>query len=225
MSIAPLTELDAINQMLAAVGQAPVTSIDTTTDLYKKETDGTYTQLNLPTNPDVAMARLTLDEISRECQSEGWSFNREYEVLMTPDKNTKKIAYQKNVLQLDLSESPQHKAAYGNKDTIRRNGFLYDKNAHTDKWESSVYCDVLYLYDWEDVPRPIQDYIINKASAVYALRVIGDQNLYQLLFARAAESKATALEYETQQGDYTFFGHPTGQNYYNSYQPFHTLQR
>ena len=34
MSIAPLTELQAINQMLAAVGQAPVTSIDTTDNLY-----------------------------------------------------------------------------------------------------------------------------------------------------------------------------------------------
>ena len=99
MSIAPLTELQAINQMLAAVGQAPVTSIDTTTDLYRKNSDDSFTQLDIPTNPDVAMARLTLDEISRECQSEGWSFNREYEWVMTPDSTTKKIKIPDNMLQ------------------------------------------------------------------------------------------------------------------------------
>ena len=40
---AALTELQAINQMLAAVGQIPVTSIDTDSNQN-------------PTNPDVAMA-------------------------------------------------------------------------------------------------------------------------------------------------------------------------
>ena len=36
MSIAPLTELQAINQMLAAVGQAPVTSILYYDRFYRK---------------------------------------------------------------------------------------------------------------------------------------------------------------------------------------------
>ena len=225
MSIAPLTELQAINQMLAAVGQAPVTSIDTTTDLYRKNSDDSFTQLDIPTNPDVAMARLTLDEISRECQSEGWSFNREYEWVMTPDSTTKKIKIPDNMLQADLSAAPKHKSKYGNKNSIRRSGFLYEKTAHTFEWESEVYCDVMWYFEWEDVPRPVQDYIINKAMAIYSLRVVGDQNLYQSLLQRSMETRATALEYETQQGDYTFFGHPTGQNYYNSYQPFHTLYR
>ena len=225
MSIAPLTELQAINQMLAAVGQAPVTSIDTTTDLYRKNSDDSYTQLDIPTNPDVAMARLTLEEISRECQSEGWTFNREYEWLMTPDTTTKKIAIPYNMMQCDLSTAPKHKSKYGNKDSVRRDGFLYEKTGHTFEWDEPVYCDVLWLFEWEDVPRPVQDYIINKAMSIFALRVVGDQNLYQALMQRAMETRAYALEYEAQQGDYTFFGHPTGQNYYNSYQPFHTLQR
>ena len=225
MSIAPLTELQAINQMLAAVGQAPVTSIDTTTDLYRKNSDGSYTQLDIPTNPDVAMARLTLDEISRECQSEGWSFNREYEWLMTPDSINNKIKIPDNMMQCDLSDAPKHKSKYGNVDSIKRDGFLYDKNAHSYEWDEPVYCDVLWLFDWEDVPRPVQDYIINKAMSIYSLRIVGDPNLYQSLQQRAMETRATALEYEAQQGDYTFFGHPTGQNYYNSYQPFHTLYR
>ena len=225
MSIAPLTELQAINQMLAAVGQAPVTSLDNATDIYRKNDDNTYTQLNVPTNPDVAMAQLTLNELSREIQSEGWCFNREYEYLMTPDATTKKIAYPQNIMQIDLSNAPKNKSKYGNKESVRRDGFLYDKTAHTFEWDEAVYCDILWLFEWDNVPRPIQNYIINKASAVYSLRLIGDQGLYQSLLLRAQESMQAALEYDTQQGDYTFFGHPTGQNYYNSYQPFHTLYR
>ena len=51
-------ELPAINQILAAVGQAPVTTLD-------------------QPNPDVAIAYDTLLQVSREVQSEGWTFNRE----------------------------------------------------------------------------------------------------------------------------------------------------
>ena len=62
--------------------------------------------------------------------------------------------------------------------------------------------------------------------AIFSLRVIGDQNLYQSLSQRAMETRAYALEYETQQGQFTMFGHPQdSQNYYQSYQPFHALQR
>ena len=51
-------ELPAINQILASVGQAPVTTLD-------------------QTNPDVAIAYDTLLQVSREVQSEGWTFNTE----------------------------------------------------------------------------------------------------------------------------------------------------
>ena len=61
-------ELPAVNQILAACGQAPVTSLD-------------------QTNPDVAIAYDTLLETSREVQSEGWSFNKEAHYPMTPDIN------------------------------------------------------------------------------------------------------------------------------------------
>ena len=33
------------------------------------------------------------------------------------------------------------------------------------------------------------------------------------------------MEYETRQGDYTFFGHARGKKVYNAYQPYHALQR
>ena len=205
---ARLTELQAINQMLAAVGQIPVTSIDTDSN-------------DNPTNPDVAMALETLRQVSKEVQSEGWTFNREYNYPVNPNTDDE-IVIPNNVLQMDLCLDYYNNRG---KDAIRRNNKLYDKINHTFKWEGEQRVDILWYFDWEDLPSPIVDYIVNKSAAVFAQRIIGDSNLYQTLIGRAAESKAYALEYETQQGDYTFFGHPTGGNYYNSYQPFNALYR
>ena len=47
-----------------------------------------------------------------------------------------------------------------------------------------------------------------------------------MLQQQEAFARSTALEYETQQGQYTFFGHPQDRtNFYNSYKPFQALAR
>ena len=47
-----------------------------------------------------------------------------------------------------------------------------------------------------------------------------------MLQQQEAYLRALALEYETQQGQYTFFGHPKDQtNYYQGYEPFQALRR
>ena len=219
-----LTELDAINEILAAVGQAPVTAIDTTTDLYRKVGD-TYTPITVPTNPDVAMAQQVLLETSRKIQSEGWCFNREFAFDMTPNDDDE-IIIPDTMLQCDASrDGVDNRMQYGGINTVRRNGKLYDKTAHSFKFDDVIPCDILWYFDWEDVPRPIQDLILKESAATFSMRIVGDPNLYQVLKGQAGECRAYALEYETTQGDYTFFGHPAGQDYYQSYKPFHALYR
>ena len=194
-------ELPAVNQILASVGQAPVTTLD-------------------QTNPDVAIAYDTLLQVSREVQAEGWSFNTEENIKETPDSSGH-ISYPANVLQMDLT----HNSTNYNKDVIKKGGKLYDKIEHTDVWTEDVYVDKLFWYDWVDLPTVMQDYIVAKAAAVVSSRIVGDTNQYQMLQQREAFCRATVMEYECNQGDYTFFGHPRGQNYYNSYQPYHALYR
>ena len=194
-------ELPAVNQILAACGQAPVTSLD-------------------QTNPDVAIAYDTLLETSREVQSEGWSFNKEAHYPMTPDSNNE-IKIPNNVLQIDLSIS-----SASDKNAIRKNGKLYDKDHHTDQWtDGDVDCDITWLFDWVDLPRPIQDYITCRAATKTSSRIVGDQSQYQMLQQNEAYMRAMALEYETNQGDYSFFGKPDGSTPYVSYEPYKALMR
>ena len=194
-------ELPAINQILMACGQAPVTTLD-------------------ETNPDVAITYTTLLEVSREVQSEGWSFNKESHVSMDPDTNNE-ILYTNNMLQMDLSASNAY-----DKQTVRKNGKLYDKEHHTDQWtDGAVDVDITWLFDWVDLPTPIQDYITARAATIVSSRIIGDKTQYQMLQQKEAYTRAMALEYECNQGDYSFFGKPDGSGVYASYEPYKALMR
>ena len=194
-------ELPAVNEILASVGQAPVTTLD-------------------QTNPDVAIAYDTLLQVSREVQSEGWTFNKEYHYPFTPDSNDE-IVIPSNILQIDMAE----KGDYKHMNVVRRNGKLYDKEEHTSTFTEAVECDVVWFFDWVDLPRPIQDYITARAACITVSKIVGDQSLYQMCQQKEAYARALALEYECNQGQFTFFGHPQGGNYYNSYKPYHALQR
>ena len=111
---------------------------------------------------------------------------------------------------------------------IRRNGKLYNKQDHTYKWTHTtpVLCDVIWEFDWVDIPEPIQNFIVARAAKLVSGRIVGDTNQYTLLEQQEAFSRSTALEYDTQQGQYTFFGHPQDQqNYYQSYEPYQALKR
>jgi len=194
-------ELPAVNQILQSCGQAPVTTLD-------------------QTNPDVAIAYQTLLEVSREVQAEGWSFNKEYNYELTPDNNNQ-ILIPSNMLQVDLS----HNAANMDKDVIRRSGKLYDKANHTYTFTEKVECDITWLFDWVDLPTPIADFITARAASIVSSRIVGDNSQYAILQQKEAFTRAMALEYECNQGDYTYFGHPGKTNTYNSYKPYNALFR
>ena len=285
------TELQAVNQILASVGQAPVTTLTTDETFVLNKVSNftgsisgttlTTTTANIPvgtyiggpgvtvgtsiavagvqvspatnpvtynytvnisqtvssqiltqsiatsriesqTNPDVAIALNTLREVSREVQSEGWSFNKEYDYPITPDSNNE-VIIPNNMLHMDLNKSYTQNM---NRDSVNREGKLYDKITHSFVWtDDTLYVDVIWYFDWTSIPTVIQAFIIARAAAIVSSRIIGDPNQYQILLQKEAVTRSSALEYECNQGDYTFFGSPKGGNFYQSYQPFHTLQR
>ena len=181
------------------------------------------TRVETQTNPDVAIALNTLREVSREVQAEGWSYNTEFNYKITPDSNNE-IRIADDVLQMDLNQGYPENIE---KDAVFRGGKLYDKKAHKyDGWTAeTVYVDIVWYFDWESIPQPIQAYIVARAAAIVSSRIIGDANQYQILQQKEGVTRSQALEYECNQGDYSFFGSPSHGNFYRPYKPFHTLQR
>jgi len=204
MSISRPTELNAINEVLSAIGQAAVTILD-------------------QTNPDVSIIQQTLHNVSREVQSEGWHFNKEINYELQPQSD-KTIVIPDNMLQVDLSKS-----RHPDKSVVRRSGKLYDKwkepRSKAFEFEDTVYADIVWYQDWNDLPTPIMDYIVARTASQVSSRIVGDATQFQMLQARELSKRANALEYDCSQGDYTYFGHPEQENSYRSYQPFHALYR
>jgi len=211
-----MTELEAINRMLAAIGQTPVNSVD-------------------QTNPDVAICSQTLKQVSQEVQSEGWIFNRVTNYKQTPDTNGRIMIRDVNtdpsidsILQMDLSHNTfysRDKQAIAKKDGTYI--FLYDAVGSSFDWGTEdVLVDIIYYYATLAVlPSAAQNYIVARSSSIVSMQTVGDPTQYQILTQQEAYARVQLQEYETSQGDYTFFGHPVGSNYYNSYQPYHTLSR
>ena len=131
--------------------------------------------------------------MSREVQSEGWSYNteRNYDKLQ-PDSSTKKVLLPNNVIQADLSRD--YPANLG-RNVVNRGGYIYDTIKHTDVWDTDeiLYFDVLWELEYENIPQPIQSYIVARAAAVVSSRVIGDTDQYEILQQKEAYTRAMAL--------------------------------
>ena len=187
-----LDKLAAVNIVLSNIGQAPVTVVDND-------------------NPMVVMASNTIEEVSNSIQSEGWTFNTEREYPFTPGPDGR-IPIPNNVLQLD--------APYrSNDETVIRQGFLYNKRAHTYKFDKQLSLDVTWLFDFDDLPPAFQQYVSMRAANLFAGRSVGSSEAAKFGEREELQARASMMEYETSQGDYNMLGTSTNQNY-RTYRPF-----
>jgi hypothetical protein len=197
------TKLEAVNQMLAGIGQAPAVSLD-------------------QANPELSIAELTLDQVTREVLGEGWHFNTEVNYPLTSDVNGI-IFVPSNVL--SLSDNKQsNRQEY---QTVIRDGKLYDKLAHTFNFapDTSVRCDVVWLFGFEDLPQPFQAYITQRATRLFAGRVQGSEAMVAFSAQDELILRNNCLNYDTQTSQANIFGIEDGRNFYVSYTPFTTISR
>ena len=196
------TELSAVNSILGAIGQAPVTAL-----VYD--------------NPEISFIYNLLRDANVDTQAEGWHFNTEKHVKYTPDTNGN-ILIANDVLQLDVSEGWTHRIH----DVVRRNGKLYDKIDHTYDFSSldSIDLDVVLLVTFENLPIPFRRYITYRASTKAATQLVANPNLVKLLQGQEALARASVMEYECNQGNHSMFGFPE-ETIHTTYQPWRNLRR
>ena len=232
------TELGAVNAILAALGQAPVSRI------YTQEQQ-TYTvagsvreqRCDVPVrhayedsvtvpelqyiNPEVAFAHQLLKEVTKDVQNEGWVWNRENHYPLHADDDGI-ITIPGNMLRLDIHDGQTYRTT----DVVRRDGKLYDKMNHTFEFnpQKSIYFDIVWKWDYEELPSVFKRYITLRASGRAATQLVTNPQLVQLLATQEAQARAACMEYECNQGDHTFFGTPDHTSY-RSYQPYRTLAR
>ena len=160
--------------------------------------------------------------MNREVQGEGWHFNTEINYPFTPDANGE-ITVPANVLQISDNKTSNVQAYQ----TVLRSGKLYDKISHSYSFPTGnpLRCDVVWLFDFEDIPQVFQDYVTQKAARAFAGSVVGSKEMFQFNQVDEALLRANCLTYDTDTSAVNIFGVETGQNYYVSYTPFRTIAR
>ena len=178
-------------------------------------------------SPEVAIAQKTLQQVCREIQAEGWSYNTENDYPIDLDTNNQCII-PNNILQLDLNIF-QHGKDY---DVVRRsdNGVMkvYDKKNHSFTFQnvSKLYFDIVWMIDFEDLPQAFKDYITTRASRIASNRMVNNPQSSKLLETDEAAARANAMEYDSKQADYNIFNDYQYQHDANTvYKPFKVLRR
>ena len=217
-TVDPDTELSAVNAILGAIGQAPVSSLE-----YDSTTDSGAFE-----NPEIGFIYEILKQCNTDIQNEGWHFNREDHILSTQwrDPTTKYITLPANILRMDITDGTHGSTGLHDKhkDVVVRNGRLYDKVHHTDEFDKDVYLNVVWLFPFEDLPSIFKRYITYKASGRAATQLVANTELVKLLNTQELQARAACVEYECNQGDHSYLGWPH-ETKYNSYQPYHSLRR
>ena len=202
MAVAATTELEAINIMLAAIGEAPINSLTDT----------------LPV--DARTAQNTLTEVNKEVQSEGWSFNTEIDVTLTRD-GSNQINLPTNVLRVDANIH-QHPSI----DPIQRGLKFYDRQNNKFEFDDDLICTVVYFRDFNEITEQARRYINIKAARIFVDRLIGDQGLRTYTQEDETRARAILTESDYANADHNLLrGDPSLTNIFDTYNPSSALIR
>ena len=202
MAVAETTELECINIMLAAIGEAPINSL-------------------LGTLPvDARIAQSTLTEVNKSVQSEGWSFNTETDVTLTRD-GSNHVNLPADVLRVDANIH-QHPTI----DPIQRGLKLYDRQNNKFEFDEDLICTVVYFRDFNEIPEPARYYMNIKAARIFVDRLVSDQGLRTYTQQDEVRARAILMETDLANGDHNMLrGDPSLTNVFDTYNPSSALIR
>jgi hypothetical protein len=178
ISQVPMTELQAVNILLAAIGEAAVSSLETATTV------------------EVTQAKNLLSNTNRAIQQKGWHFNTEWDVVMTLDL-TSRVPIASNVLSIMIPNKLT---------TLRgREGspFLYDLENNTFTFGSAPNNAVtITLLDFVDTPHTFRQYVTVRAARIFQEEIIGQVSAEQINRIEESEAYADLLDDETDRAGY-----------------------
>lgn len=174
-------ELAAVNDILAAIGEAPVNTLES------------------DSNVDVVNARRILQKINRNEQAKGWTFNIEENAILAPDSFSGLINYLPSYLSVTTT---------GGTPYVNRGGYLYDRINKTDRFSSPISVNLITLKPFDEMPEQFKAYIIAKASKEFNIRFFGAPEIDTVLNNELIDLERAVNEYEMDYGSFNIFSDP-----------------
>jgi hypothetical protein len=174
------TQLEAVNKMLACVGESPIESL----------------LGDLTANVQIAVDLLR--DTSRELQSGSWHFNTEedFELSRATDGT---VALPGNTLDVDLTVED------GQVNIVQRGLRLYDKQNHTYVFTFNPHCDITFFLSWDELNEPTRNYIKIRAARIYQDQTVGSQEHHQYSLLDETQAYTNFVSSDTRNEDATIF--------------------
>lgn len=167
--VTPTSELEAVNVMLSAIGEAPVSSLDDLTLI------------------DAVLARTTLEEASIEIQTRGLHCNTEINYPLTPTVEGE-ILVPANCVRIDTTD------VSSDVDVAQRGNKLYDRAKRSStSFTDKLYVEMVLLFPFSELPQHVKRYATVKAARRFQARFVGSDTL--AAFTQVDEQEAL-VEFE-----------------------------
>jgi len=168
--------LYAVNVLLESIGEDRVNSLD---------------------NPssDVNIARSVIQQQSRGVQTNGWWFNREFNLPLHAN-NQGELPLPANLL------SSEFKPIYR---FVQRGQYVYDRINRTKVITDAVTANVILELPFNDLPASAMHYIIIRSARIFQDRVLGSSSLHGFQRSDEVEALVSLKEDETLNTGYSHF--------------------
>ena len=176
-----MSQLDAVNTILSGIGAAPVNSLAGVV------------------SADVALARQMLEEAKLDVLLQGWTFNTEYQWVLSPRPDGR-IAVPPAALRVDLSDYYDR-----NTDPVQRGQWLYNRKTRSYTWNTSITCDLILDLEWDELPQVCRRYVAALATRKALGRMDGDQVAIRMAQMDELSALANMRQYQVDTADATIF--------------------
>lgn len=164
------TLLEAVNNMLLLIGEAPVQSL-TNTDFQP-----------------AAIAKALLENETKLIQSRGWNFNTTLKEVL--ELSPEGYLY---VPSNTLSCVPFYK----DQGIVLKGDRMYNLNTNSYVFTANLEVNITYLYSFPDCPIQFQNYVEIVAGRKFENRMLKTGSMYQLTDKEERDAKVAFLEYDT----------------------------
>lgn len=175
MALVPTSELEAVNLMLATIGEAPVSTLEQSGQV------------------DAVIARSVLSEIAVEVQSRGWHFNTDKAYPLFPSAASPyEIVLPEGAVQVDAADV----------DTYRRlairQGKLWDLENHTFSFEgvTKILVDIVWLFPFDECPQAARRFATMTAGRRFQANQVGSPTLHRFTEQDERDARAAMAKFE-----------------------------
>lgn len=176
-SATPTTTVEAVNVLLRAIAEAPVSAVDGPSLLGS-----------------VASAVSMLQSVSEELQSKGRSFNTERGYPFSPDVNGE-IRLPSNVISIDTD------GRWKDTPVVQRGNRLYNLKDRSYTFAEPITCTVVWLFSYEDLPMYARALVVARAARMFQAQELGDPGQDAMLEQREYAAQIAFDRHEINNSD------------------------